>query len=763
MGVFNEHSDNSFAKGIQGAPGVGFNLTSDGDYDMVNKKLRNVGAPNSNNDAATKKYVDDNSSGSLLSSKLTVDSNIDMNHKRMYNLYPPQDNNDSAVKFYVDAKFLQVSGSNSMIGNLNMNSKKIVNVNAPTNQNDASNKKYVDDTVAANKVDVSPYFKKDGSQKMTGNIDMNNNRIYNLPTPTGGKQPTPLAFTDFKYLHVAGTNKMTNNLDMDNKGIIHLKPPTSDTDAATKKYVDDNAGSPDLSDYLEKDGTVAMTGNLNLNNNKIINLSKPTQDNEAVTKDYADKLVHHTAVQPSHYNNQFSYLMSSSDQWTDEIDGGNSFNITKIDNLPPSKGNFHDYNHKVLYTTIYKNSQGGYKYKMGINFYRLTANTEYTLCLEILNTDYQLWHKSQISVDKGTSRGLSIENVSVKKLYHSYSDPKGQAQFMYYHRIIVNFKKLSSGNKFFLHILVNIPQDGTDLAVYPRQFSGVYIITYGIVGTFSNIDPDKVYDYHTAFDIKPTEVVYNVDINANNKKILNINLDRTSNNSAATVGMVNEIHPFTKNYIYRKYFEDFFDFNDSNIYVLNKSSSGVVFNSLSSITGNSARNITFPTKTIDNIKDGGLNVNGYTISYSSASKLTSYTLCIVFTLWRNRNFSITKKDSNSNQTLLYLYYLNSNNNLYLHIGNTRKNITIPGSFNGKKVVLWLTESINNHVTKVKISNYSAEIIANVVSHSSNQKFEFLNQDGVIEKFMYSPNFYDTDSIEYHKVILQEKLNESYIL
>ena len=742
---------------------MGFNLTSDGDYDMVNKKLRNVGAPNSNNDAATKKYVDDNSSGSLLSSKLTVDSNIDMNHKRMYNLYPPQDNNDSAVKFYVDAKFLQVSGSNSMIGNLNMNSKKIVNVNAPTNQNDASNKKYVDDTVAANKVDVSPYFKKDGSQKMTGNIDMNNNRIYNLPTPTGGKQPTPLAFTDFKYLHVAGTNKMTNNLDMDNKGIIHLKPPASDTDAATKKYVVDNAGSPDLSDYLEKDGTVAMTGNLNLNNNKIINLSKPTQDNDAVNKDYADKLVHHTAVQPSHYNNQFSYLMSSSDQWTDEIDGGNSFNITKIDDLPPSKGNFHDYNHKVLYTTIYKNSQGGYKYKMGINFYRLTANTEYTLCLEILNTDYQLWHKSQISVNKETSTGLSIGNVGIRKLSHRYTTSANKVEFMYYHRIIVNFRKLSSGNKFFLHILVNIPQEGTDLAIYPRQFLGVYIITYGIVGTFSNIDPDKVYDYHTAFDIKPTEVVYNVDINANNKKILNINLDRTSNNSAATVGMVNEIHPFTKNYNYRKYFEDFFDFNDSNIYVLNKSSSGVVFNSLSSITGNSARNITFPTKTIDNVKDGGLNVNGYTISYSSASKLTSYTLCIVFTLWRNRNFSITKKDSISNQTLLFLYYLNVNNTLNLHIANTRKNISIPGSFNGKKVVLWLTESINNHVTKVKISNYSVEIVANVVSHSSNQKFEFLNQDGVIEKFMYSPNFYDTDSIEYHKVILQEKLNESYIL
>ena len=44
------------------------------------------------------------------------------------------------------------------------------------------------------------------------------------------------------------------------------------------------------------------------------------------------------------------------------------------------------------------------------------------------------------------------------------------------------------------------------------------MIAYGILGAVSNIDPHKVNDSHTAFDIKPTEVVYNVDINANNKK-----------------------------------------------------------------------------------------------------------------------------------------------------------------------------------------------------------------------------------------------------
>ena len=101
--------------------------------------------------------------------------------------------------------------------------------------------------------------------------------------------------------------------------------------------------------------------------------------------------------------------------------------------------------------------------------------------------------------------------------------------------------------------------------------------------------------------------------------------------------------------------------------------------------------------------------------------------------------------------------------MYLNIRNTTKSLFIPNSFSGKKVVLWLTESIINHVTKVNISNYSAEIVTNVVNHSSNQKFEYFNSNTEIYKFMYSSNFYDTGSIEHHTILLQEKLNGCYIL
>ena len=867
MGIFNEQSlDHPFAKGIQGAPGVGFNLTSSGDYDMINKKLRNVGAPSANTDAATKKYVDDNSTGTPSTSRLTVDSNIDMKDRfRITNLITPLDSKDPATKYYVDNTFLDRDGSYPMKGNLNMDYNRIFNLPAPNGSNQPTPLVFTD----------LKYLHVNGTNKMTNNLNMDNKKIINLRPPTGSTDGATKKYVDdsipdtSSFIKKDGSVSMTNNLNLGNKKIVGLATPTSNTDAATKKYVDDNAGSPDLSDYLEKDGTVTMTGNLNLGNNKIVNLSdpttdqeaanrgwvrkqierfdhhsgdasssvftitdpaapttlylqyisgssfddfvfttsapgqplvgwaptantyinkiefqfgsrninvdflwfiprdvshsnsnfwvsgnrtgtwslnihkswnynmsgvklrthnnsnhtaitcrlftdlpkaitkplkrieintpkivisgivkanvnlggnkienlgEPTQDNEAVNKSYVDNLIHHTAVQPSHYKDVFSYLMSSGAQWSDESEEiGSSFVITKIGDLAPNKGNFHDYNHKVIYAAITKNIINRYEYKMGINFFRLDANTDYTLCLEILNTDYNLWNNTQISVDKGTSKGLSIGNVSVKKLSHKYTKTKT----MYYHRIIVNFRKLSSGNKFFLHILVDILQGGYNIASYPRLFSGVYIIAYGIEGTFSNIDPDKVYDYHTAFDIKPTEVVYNVDINANQKEIKNIKLDRQNDNSAATVALVKELAPFTKNALYRLYFSEFYDFANADSYGINIGSSGIIINSLK------PNIILPPNKDLSEITEKGLHINGYVITFSPSHSSKS-TLCIVFTHWRNRSFTLTKYLSTNNNILVKLDYNKTNNKVTLTVNKTTQNFTMPGSFNGKK-------------------------------------------------------------------------------
>ena len=173
-----------------------------------------------------------------------------------------------------------------------------------------------------------------------------------------------------------------------------------------------------------------MTGNLNMENNKIINLGDPSDATDAINKQYLEK----SYVKPSHYANEFKYLMTDKLSWTDLQ--ADSFDITKIDNLMPQEGNYHQYNHKVL------SQKGGYSYKMGINCYQLNKDKDYTLCIEILNSDYQLWDKSVATIDKTTSQGLIIAGFTVQKFSHRYTNNNGSVEYMYYIKIIVDFKKL---------------------------------------------------------------------------------------------------------------------------------------------------------------------------------------------------------------------------------------------------------------------------------------------------------------------------------
>lgn len=53
----------SSRKGEQGLPGVVFNLAADGDFHLDYKRLTDVADPVDNQDAATKKYIDEKVSG----------------------------------------------------------------------------------------------------------------------------------------------------------------------------------------------------------------------------------------------------------------------------------------------------------------------------------------------------------------------------------------------------------------------------------------------------------------------------------------------------------------------------------------------------------------------------------------------------------------------------------------------------------------------------------------------------------------------------
>ena len=271
---------------------------------------------------------------------------------------------------------------------------------------------------------------------MTGNLDMNSKRIYNVAQPNGDNQPATKIWSENKFLDKS-SGVMAGSLDMSNNIITHLAKPTDDKDGVNKKYIDDNylklsggtvTGHIILNNAILTSQYQAIsrnTGNaffvqitnpyvyhqFNMVNNRIYNLADPTDATDAINKQYLEK----SHVKASSYNNEFKYLMTYKLAWTDLQ--ADSFDITKIDNLMPQDGNYHQYNHKVLYTTIIKDQQGGYSYKMGINCYQLDKDKDYTLCIEILNSDYQLWHKSVATIDKTTSKGVSVAGLRYKSFF----------------------------------------------------------------------------------------------------------------------------------------------------------------------------------------------------------------------------------------------------------------------------------------------------------------------------------------------------------
>ena len=114
---------------------------------------------------------------------------------------------------------------------------------------------------------------------MTGDVNMNSNRIKYLPTPNKGSQPVSLTFTSNRYVHLDGSRSMHGNLDINENTLTNLKAiPQNPKDVATKHYADTY--------FLKRDGSNTMNGDLNINGHRILNLRTPRINSEVATKKY---------------------------------------------------------------------------------------------------------------------------------------------------------------------------------------------------------------------------------------------------------------------------------------------------------------------------------------------------------------------------------------------------------------------------------------------------------------------------------------------
>ena len=237
-GVLNfNHFMNS--RGFRGLPGIGFKLDANNDYDMQNKKLVNVKQGTNNNDVVTKSQLDSEIAKipSVDTTQFVKKTGATMNGDLILQPqpYPIHGNTNKAISYNAARNiFLSKKEGGSMLQSLDMNNHFITNIKDPVNSDHGVNKKYVDNQLVK-KLD------KDTT------IDMKDNAITNVKFPVNQKDVTTVEYitqritnSQKNYLKLDGTTSMSGDLNLNNNKIINLQTDSKNSKSAVNVELMEN-------------------------------------------------------------------------------------------------------------------------------------------------------------------------------------------------------------------------------------------------------------------------------------------------------------------------------------------------------------------------------------------------------------------------------------------------------------------------------------------------------------------------------------------
>ena len=106
-----------------------------------------------------------------------MEASIDMNNNTIYNVKDPIQADQATNKKYVDNQLVKKLGKEA---DIDMKNKSIINLNLPSNKRDAACVEFVNYRI--DDMTQEKFLKLDGTNNMTGNLNLNNNKIINLQT-----------------------------------------------------------------------------------------------------------------------------------------------------------------------------------------------------------------------------------------------------------------------------------------------------------------------------------------------------------------------------------------------------------------------------------------------------------------------------------------------------------------------------------------------------------------------------------------------------
>ena len=830
-GLLSDQSYQTANKYVQrGLPGVGFKLTVTGDYDMQNKKLVNVDEGENNQDVVNKHQLDvglqtkPNKTDVLLldgtthmvgdldlrGNKIILPGEIQMDRKLITNLDTDENQDLSAVnmitlknkvepkadKNYVD---FEITKQNALINNafvkktgdqmngdlilphdsypvggntnkaisyesqreiflsrqesfpmqvdINMNNNFIQNIATPTSSHQVTNKGYCDYN----------FLNRQKGGVLMGPLSMNRNDLTGIPdTPKFGYSAVNKNYVDTEitkvhqnldltpFLRKDGQRAMTGNLNMNGNQIIRLKEPVSSSDASTKGYTDqkiDNIQKIDTTLFIKKDGSVPMAADLDMGTHKIINVGQPTTVTDAATKGYIDKTLAESHLLSSHKSNEFKYL-------DDPNETSSEYNIT-IDAFTDFNESPHK-NKKAFQITLTKDvGTNDYRSRMGFNLYPLPLGT-YTIIFEYY-------------FPENTNIQLSCQSTT------AYVHKQIQKDFTDYSKLLVQINNNSKTTPDYLFFTIH----GTAVVNNPEG----YIIVYGIKDWSDSVD-SNIYDdgfYVQMFQYKNGDMQIQTDIDMNTHKIENLS-DATNTKDAINKGQLdtvdvnletfkNQINTFKfyfKNYLYMSIFTyRFYDLKEPSTFIFDRAAISGINPNMSIISSGSSH---ITVSGFDPIR--GLQFNsatriiidlGYMVNQNSP-----YTIMISLTIKDSLHLHFV--DPANHQSYYYPGYVvnPSDHSIRVHVSPTVfKHRGYSAVFDNKQTMIWIYFNPSERKYEIIIGNGNfSYVISNPVSNFSTNKLRIDAYNNIINKICYQNQFIALGET-FTKMMFEERKNGSY--
>ena len=532
---------------------------------------------------------------------------IYIQNEKISNLAEGTDNSDAITKHQLEtglapkadktelSNYLKRDGTVSVTGNFDFGDNIITKVGNGSQSTDAVNKGYIDTALAA-KPNVNQVVLRDGSQDMTGNLNMSQKKIVNLADPTGRNDATGKGYVDRLFLdalRLDGSAKMTGNLDMNNQRIINVANPLSETDVVNKRYFETHVENMDLSDYLKRDGTVSVTGNLNMSLNKIIDCGQPTGTRDVTNKAYVDSEV---GKKPD--INQV-ILRDGSNTMTSVLDMNNQ-RIINIGNathnqdaitlkqvndgiatVSTENNKYTDQQIAKSHISTHTNRKNVLSYAMDDGEFTEDAGIQDVNLIDFDDMPHKMNKKAfSMKVRRTTDGSNEYKGRFDFNLFKMYRDNKSDKYTVcvetYFQKspfygyefesTLLGFEKLNmnidlgttikvNSEYKYLRTILNLSPDGTSPSIQRRLYVNfksnfdnnspnllpVYVLIYGIKGEAKSDLDMTIYDYEKAYEVVDNKFQMQVPVDMNNHKITGLGVATDDNDAISKKFFIDSI------------------------------------------------------------------------------------------------------------------------------------------------------------------------------------------------------------------------------